>query len=158
MTNKPILTVLSGQPVWPPPVWMMRQAGRHLPEYKATRAEAGSFLALVTNPELAAEVTLQPVRRYGMDGAILFRRHPDGALGDGPEALDGGWRGAAADADHRCGRAGGRMLDVALPLSAAHQLISFMAIDEGCEEPQMRQGQMSQQLFWARKLLAAVAD
>jgi len=72
MTNKPILTVLSGQPVWPPPVWMMRQAGRHLPEYKATRAEAGSFLSLVTNPELAAEVTLQPVRRYGMDGAILF--------------------------------------------------------------------------------------
>ena len=72
MTNKPILTVLSGQPVWPPPVWMMRQAGRHLPEYKATRAEAGSFLALVTNPELACEVTLQPVRRYGMDGAILF--------------------------------------------------------------------------------------
>lgn len=70
--NKPILTVLSGQPVWPPPVWMMRQAGRHLPEYKATRAEAGSFLSLVTNPELAAEVTLQPVRRYGMDGAILF--------------------------------------------------------------------------------------
>ena len=72
MTNKPILTVLSGQSVWPPPVWMMRQAGRHLPEYKATRAEAGSFLSLVTNPELAAEVTLQPVRRYGMDGAILF--------------------------------------------------------------------------------------
>jgi len=72
MIAKPILTVLSGQPVWPPPVWMMRQAGRHLPEYKATRAEAGSFLALVTNPELAAEVTLQPVRRYGMDGAILF--------------------------------------------------------------------------------------
>lgn len=72
MTNKPILTVLSGQAVWPPPVWMMRQAGRHLPEYKATRTEAGSFLSLVTTPELAAEVTLQPVRRYGMDGAILF--------------------------------------------------------------------------------------
>lgn len=72
MIAKPILDVLSGQPVWPPPIWMMRQAGRHLPEYKATRAEAGSFLALVTTPELAAEVTLQPVRRYGMDGAILF--------------------------------------------------------------------------------------
>ena len=72
MTEKPLLAALQGQPVWPPPVWMMRQAGRHLPEYKATRAQAGSFLALATTPELAAEVTLQPVRRYGMDGAILF--------------------------------------------------------------------------------------
>ncbi len=71
-TTKPILRALAGEPVWPPPAWMMRQAGRHLPEYKATRAEAGSFLALATTPHLAAEVTLQPVRRYGMDGAILF--------------------------------------------------------------------------------------
>jgi uroporphyrinogen decarboxylase len=69
---KPILRALGGEAVWPPPMWMMRQAGRHLPEYKETRAQAGSFLALATTPELAAEVTLQPVRRYGMDGAILF--------------------------------------------------------------------------------------
>ncbi|UPY37115.1 uroporphyrinogen decarboxylase [Sediminicoccus sp. KRV36] len=72
MTDKPILRVLSGESVWPPPVWLMRQAGRHLPEYRATRAVAGSFMELCFNPELAAEVTIQPVRRYGMDAAILF--------------------------------------------------------------------------------------
>ena len=72
MIKKPILRVLSGESVWPPPVWLMRQAGRHLPEYRATRGVAGSFMDLCFNPELAAEVTIQPVRRYGMDGAILF--------------------------------------------------------------------------------------
>ena len=72
MTDKPILRVLSGESVWPPPAWLMRQAGRHLPEYRATRGVAGSFMDLCFNPELAAEVTLQPVRRYGMDAAILF--------------------------------------------------------------------------------------
>ena len=72
MTKKPLLRVLQGESVWPPPAWLMRQAGRHLPEYRATRAQAGSFMQLCFNPELASEVTLQPVRRYGMDGAILF--------------------------------------------------------------------------------------
>jgi uroporphyrinogen decarboxylase len=69
---KPFLDVLSGhrQPV--PPVWMMRQAGRYLPEYRELRAQKGGFLELATDSETACEITLQPVRRFGMDGAILF--------------------------------------------------------------------------------------
>ena len=69
---KKLLRVLAGEPVWPPPVWLMRQAGRYLPEYRAVRDRAGDFLTLATTPELAAEVTLQPVRRFGTDAAILF--------------------------------------------------------------------------------------
>ncbi|WP_431282658.1 uroporphyrinogen decarboxylase [Humitalea sp. 24SJ18S-53] len=71
-TGKPMLRVLSGESVWPPPAWLMRQAGRYLPEYRELRAQAGDFIALCTNPALAAEVTLQPLRRYGFDAAILF--------------------------------------------------------------------------------------
>lgn len=70
--TKLILRALAGETLPTPPVWMMRQAGRYLPEYRATRAQAGDFLSLCYNPELAAEVTLQPIRRYGFDAAILF--------------------------------------------------------------------------------------
>lgn len=72
MTDKKLLRVLNGETVETPPIWLMRQAGRYLPEYRKIRAEAGSFLDLCYTPELAAEVTLQPIRRYGFDAAILF--------------------------------------------------------------------------------------
>ena len=72
MSERPILRVLGGEAVWPPPIWVMRQAGRYLPEYLATRAQAGSFTRLCYDPRLAAEVTLQPIRRFGFDAAILF--------------------------------------------------------------------------------------
>lgn len=67
-----LLQALNGEPVWPPPVWLMRQAGRYLPEYRATRAKAGDFIRLCLNPALATEVTLQPIRKFGFDAAILF--------------------------------------------------------------------------------------
>ncbi len=72
MNAKPMLRALAGEPVWPPPIWLMRQAGRYLPEYRAIRETAGGFIARCTTPDLATEITLQPVRRFGMDGAILF--------------------------------------------------------------------------------------
>ncbi|GHE06013.1 uroporphyrinogen decarboxylase [Defluviimonas sp. 20V17] len=70
--DKTILRALRGEAQPVPPVWLMRQAGRYLPEYRATRAKAGDFLSLCYNPDLAAEVTLQPIRRYRFDAAILF--------------------------------------------------------------------------------------
>lgn len=70
--TKPFIDVLSGQRQPVPPLWMMRQAGRYLPEYREVRAKAGGFLDLCFKPELAAEVTLQPIRRFGFDAAIIF--------------------------------------------------------------------------------------
>ncbi|MFT4783674.1 MAG: uroporphyrinogen decarboxylase [Paracoccaceae bacterium] len=71
-SQKLMMRALAGETLPTPPIWMMRQAGRYLPEYRATRAQAGDFLSLCYNSDLAAEVTLQPIRRYGFDAAILF--------------------------------------------------------------------------------------
>ncbi len=70
--NKPLLGVLKGKKAEKTPVWLMRQAGRYLPEYRALRADKGGFLELVYDSDAAAEVTLQPIRRFGFDGSILF--------------------------------------------------------------------------------------
>jgi len=68
----PLLAVLKGERLDPPPLWLMRQAGRYLPEYRELRAEKGGFLELVYDSDAAAEITIQPLRRFGLDGAILF--------------------------------------------------------------------------------------
>ena len=70
--DQPLLAVLRGERRDPPPMWLMRQAGRYLPEYRALRAERGGFLDMAYDPEAAAEITLQPLRRFAFDGAILF--------------------------------------------------------------------------------------
>ena len=91
LKNDRFLRALRREPVDHTPVWLMRQAGRYLPEYRATRARAGSFMALATNPELACEVTLQPLARFELDAAILFSdilTIPD-AMGLGLHFVDG---------------------------------------------------------------------
>lgn len=112
--NKPILRVLGGERLAQPPIWLMRQAGRYLPEYRSIRERTDSFLELCFNPKLAAEITLQPVRRFGFDAAILFSdilvvphalgQHVHFESGEGPrlDALDGpgDLRRLSAELDH----------------------------------------------------------
>ena len=89
--KRKLLGVLGGVPASPPPIWLMRQAGRYLPEYRAVRAQVGGFLELCYAPELACEVTLQPIRRFAFDAAILFADIlvvPD-ALGQGVSFVEG---------------------------------------------------------------------
>ena len=71
-SDRRMMRVLKGETLSPPPIWMMRQAGRYLPEYRASRREAGSFLDLCYSPDFAVEVTLQPIRRFAFDASILF--------------------------------------------------------------------------------------
>ena len=91
LANDRVLRALARKPVDGTPVWFMRQAGRHLPEYRKTRKQAGSFLALASTPELACEVTLQPIQRYPLDAAIIFSdilTIPD-AMGLGLDLVEG---------------------------------------------------------------------
>jgi len=111
--DRPLLSVLRGERRDPPPVWLMRQAGRYLSEYRALRAEKGGFLELCYDPAAAAEITLQPIRRFGFDGAILFSDilvipHAMGQrlwfeTGEGPRLapplLDGDFAALAPDPD-----------------------------------------------------------
>lgn len=138
--SKPILRALNGERLARPPFWLMRQAGRYLPEYRALRERLGGFLDLCYAPELAAEATLQPIRRFGMDAAILFS---DILLvpqamgqklwfepGEGPALAPIGTRAAAADLQvagltERLKPVYRAMTRVATALSAEIALIGF---------------------------------
>ena len=116
VVGKKLLRVLAGKHEAVPPIWLMRQAGRYLPEYRALRRQAGGFLDLCLNPELAAEVTLQPGRRFGFDAAILFSdilivpialgRKVEFLAGEGPKLeplVDAAGLAALRDSLCRCG-------------------------------------------------------
>ena len=108
LQNDTFLRALLRQPTDYTPVWLMRQAGRYLPEYRATRAKAGSFMGLATNSDYATEVTLQPLERFPLDAAILFSdilTVPD-AMGLGLYFVEGEGPKFKQPAENRAGRAG----------------------------------------------------
>ncbi|MFO7857003.1 MAG: uroporphyrinogen decarboxylase [Paracoccaceae bacterium] len=117
--GKTLLRVLAGETTATPPVWLMRQAGRYLPEYKATRAEAGSFLDLCYDPERATEVTLQPIRRFGFDAAILFA---DILLV--PQALGADLRFEVGEGPRLSTIASDADMDALKPAEAVHETLS----------------------------------
>ena len=133
--GKPLLRVLNGEPVWPPPIWLMRQAGRYLPEYRAIRAKVADFIALCTNPVLAAEVTLQPIRRYGFDAAILFSDILilPWALGHGLEYREGEGPVLPPLRDEACLRRlnTDRVADAVAPIMQTVRLVRAGLVNEG---------------------------
>ena len=142
--DQPLLAVLRGERRDPPPVWMMRQAGRYLPEYRELRAAKGGFLDMVYDPEAAAEVTLQPLRRFPLDGAILFSDilivpHALGmtlefVAGEGPRLSpplkDGSLEALEAALLHGKGRVGVYLIESMSPSPAAREKVPDRA-DEG---------------------------
>ncbi len=117
--GKTLLRVLAGETLATPPVWLMRQAGRYLPEYKAERAEAGSFLDLCYDPARATEVTLQPIRRFGFDAAILFA---DILLV--PQALGADLRFEVGEGPRLSTIASNADMDALKPAEAVHETLS----------------------------------
>jgi len=117
--GKTLLRVLAGETLATPPVWLMRQAGRYLPEYKAERAEAGSFLDLCYDPARATEVTLQPIRRFGFDAAILFA---DILLV--PQALGADLRFEVGEGPRLSTIASSADMDALKPAEAVHETLS----------------------------------
>ena len=138
-SGKPLLRALGGEAVWPPPLWLMRQAGRYLPEYRALRSQAGDFISLCTTPELAAEITLQPIRRYRFDAAILFSDLPllPWALGQALEYREGEGpvlpplRDAASLERLDLGRVAGAIVPIQETVRRARALLASEGFD-GC--------------------------